>query len=210
MCTQEITIKMNTNIVSALIERAFKIPVIKSDESLKDYLIRMFRAGYKKLGKGLYSTVYENPMAPTPVVKIGTLDNNEGSVVWLKWCINNKNKFVPKVYGLYLVKNSDGKIYFIAFMEKLDKVKSDRYLYNFSEAKGLVRPETSWVGLPFCNRWTNAKSLKGCNDQALKTVLTKLALLAKKYHLDMQGKNSMIRGEQLVFVDPFYAKIKSK
>lgn len=184
-----------------------------------DYLSRLyFKHKLKDIGRGVNGVVYQHPTMPNVVVKVAKAQRGLSvGDKWLAWCKKNQtNPYVPKIYALKKlnitpdstdkkwarIHNTSGKFtFFICFMEKLAKVSTPEFEEwvhaNHLEGALLRDPETKH------SFWHVADgSLSSVRDANLRKVLLAARELGKLSNTDIQPKNCLWRGTQLVFVDP--------
>jgi hypothetical protein len=131
--------------------------------------------GFEFLGSGKYGSVFGNPRYPF-IIKVFMKD--AAYMKWIEFCNRNKNNpYCPKFKGK-VIKISDN--FFAIRVEKLTPTVSSAYK-EFSLA---------------------LKTGEADYDKDLKTVVD--FLNDNKSLLDMHSENVMMRGNQLVVIDPFY------
>lgn len=156
-------------------------------ESYNEYVKRLAHKGIQKLGSGSFSRVFVHPEHPNVAVKVGQVHRN--NLTWLNWVrAHQTNPYVPKIYSLHRLRfRSKNTIYFVAFMEKLKPLSQ-------------LKPISVWLELELLVGKYIANSGNALNDPALKQVLD--FLIRYRLDLDLQPRNFMIRGQQIVFTDP--------
>lgn len=146
------------------------------DRSWADNLSDYFKEhGFKLLGSGKYANVYGNDSYPF-VLKVFMKDS--AFFKWMLFCAQNKNNpYCPKFKGK-VVTLSDN--FFAIRVEKLTPVSYDEYQKLDDILSGRIPPK----------------------DEHLEKIMAYLN--ANKNILDMHSENAMMRGKQIVIVDPFY------
>ena len=143
--------------------------------NLDDY---MSKYDFKKFGSGKYASVYGNQKYPF-VIKVFQKDS--AYMRWLKFCLSNRdNPYVPKIKGKVL------KITPMVYAIRLEKLSPGYITSEFN------REYSQWQKDP------NYKT----QDAALQQVFDFFEPNRKL--LDLHGENVMMRGDQLVIIDPFY------
>jgi len=139
--------------------------------------------GFKRLGAGKYASVYGHPKYPY-VVKV--FQKDAAFLRWVKFAQENrKNPYVPKIRGRVTKIN---KMFFVLRMEKLtpydwgSKLWTHKFMRDYDD-------------------WTHDKGTKS-DDKNIQDILDCFAKNEKL--LDIHGENVMLRGKQLVIIDPFY------
>jgi hypothetical protein len=138
----------------------------------------MSKYGFKQMGSGKYASVYGNEKYPF-VLKVFQKDS--AYMRWLKFSLSNKNNpYVPKIRGK--VVKITPMVYAIR-LEKLDR--------------GYLTPEFEQE----FEKWEMDPNYK-TSDPALQQVFDFFEPNRKL--LDLHGENVMMRGKQMVIIDPFY------
>lgn len=190
-------------------------------ENWGDYTTRLTKMGIKARGTGANSVVFDHPTMAGTVVKV-FLDGDKGYAYYLNWVTRNqRNPYAPKLHESpeYSKKRHAeyapelenlGTGYSIAFLEKLQPCDS-RVQYEFLT---MVSP---WLvaagydrGLRGFDRLSRIgirgwKILVNAPDADVAS-LAKCFVGGEKKHmfLDLGNSfNTMQRGQQLVFTDPF-------
>jgi hypothetical protein len=184
---------------------------------------RMQRWGFKFLGKGYFSAVFQHPRQSNLVIKYGPLD--DGWLVFAAWCEAQRSTNNPHLPVIYSIKRYEKHGLYRAVMEKLDCTIGDamatvgddpkplttweavrgRFNYGIeSEAPdqyhwGPIKPE-AW------QEWLTANKLAPIFEKTLE----RLREFAVKHGLgrDLHGGNAMLRKHEdgtfdLVLTDPF-------
>jgi hypothetical protein len=138
----------------------------------------MKKYGFSLLGSGKYASVYGNPKYDY-VLKVFMKDS--AYLKWIEFVQKNKgNPYVPKVKGK-VVKITP--TFYAIRLEKLSKFTSGgQFMKDFSA-------------------WQKDNSFKS-SDQNIQDILDYFG--KHKKLLDLHGENMMMRGNQLVIIDPFY------
>lgn len=138
----------------------------------------MKKYGFSLLGSGKYASVYGNPKYDY-VLKVFMKDS--AYLKWIEFVQKNKgNPYVPKVKGK-VVKITP--TFYAIRLEKLSKYTSGgQFMKDFSA-------------------WQKDNSFKS-SDQNIQDILDYFG--KHKKLLDLHGENMMMRGNQLVIVDPLY------
>ena len=138
----------------------------------------MKKYGFTKLGSGKYASVYGHPKYDY-VLKIFMKDS--AYLKWIEFVQKNKsNPYIPKIRGK-VVKITP--TFYAIRLEKLSRFTSGgKFMKDFSE-------------------WERNPSFKS-DDKDIQDILDYFA--KHKKLLDLHGENMMMRGNQLVIIDPFY------
>lgn len=153
--------------------------------------------GFKKIGVGNFGTIYKNDVYPYVIKIFNAKDINY--ISWLQWSIKNQsNRFVPKIKGS-LSKVNDSL--FAIRLEPLTECKDTKQVLALEV---LINHPSSVDNLtdPYYQIGIKRLSENPKEDLDLKTVCE---FLHKKQHqLDLGIDNFMMRGDQIVIVDPLY------
>lgn len=156
--------------------------VTKVDARSKDWADTlpdlMAQHGFKLLGAGKYASVFGNPKYPY-VIKVFMKDS--AYLKWIQFALKNRNNpYVPKVKGKVV------KISPVIYAIRLEKLEPGSLSGPFAEAY---------------SKWRRDPNFKS-DDKNIQDILDYFA----KYKdlLDLHGENVMMRGNQLVVIDPFY------
>ena len=134
--------------------------------------------GFSKLGSGKYGSVFGNPKYPY-VLKVFMKDS--AYLRWIKFAMDNKdNPYVPEIRGKVV------KITPMIYAIRLEKLTPGTFSGPFAQAY---------------SKWQKDSSYKS-DDKNIQDVLDYFA--KNKKLLDLHGENIMMRGNQLVVIDPFY------
>lgn len=176
---------------------------------LADYQVQMERNGFKPIGHGIAGTVYEHPTNPKVVVKVTTGKADDADIKWLRWCKQNRNPWAVKVLKIKPLPTKEPA--FAIYMERLEpatKQQVDNAL-QYSGAAGrsigacLYPKGTHWRFVPDFNGDTSRVANKDIGE-----VLGVIYKLTRKVNgrlkgtTDMKPDNFLLRGTQVVFVDP--------
>lgn len=171
-------------------------------ETFKDYAHRLEKSGIKMLGEGAFGKVYQHPTYNNVAVKIVRKD--PANAKWLRFCVAHKgNPYLPKLYGVQALDIDDSKKAYVVFMEKLKPCPVGAYWALYTHVIPGANPGNSHYALKLNinNPYVWAMFAKVAAEPNLKA----LALLFAKCRLgslDLSQSNLMLRGEQIVFVDP--------
>lgn len=133
---------------------------------------------FTKLGSGKYGSVFSHPKYPY-VLKIFMKDS--AYLRWIKFAMDNKNNpYVPKIRGKVV------KITPMIYAIRLEKLTPGSFTGPFADAY---------------RKWQKDKNYKS-DDKNIQEVLDYFG--KNKNLLDLHGENIMMRGNQLVVIDPFY------
>ncbi len=147
----------------------------------------MEKHGFKLLGSGKYASVFGNPKYQY-VLKVFMKDS-----AYLKWVsfvqANKENPYVPKIRGKVL------KITPIIYAIRLEK------LSPYSEMPSLSPKTTGPQFMRDYRKWQDDKNFKS-SDKNIQDILDHFTI--NKALLDLHSENMMMRGDQLVIVDPYY------
>jgi hypothetical protein len=196
----------------------------RSPEHLSQYHQRLQKKHkMKTVGSGAYAVVYQHPQHTTMVVKVA--EQGQDALAWLSFVANNQNNpYVPKIYDVKRFQSNrakqtghwlaDSTHYYVVFMEKLSS-----YDKLSDEAKEIVLFQHFG---PIVNKWTerhtvdnlfnviigDPRFIRGMKTQSRRSGVPSPALvqvmdvLDRMKYLDVHDQNVMMRGKQLVFVDP--------
>lgn len=142
----------------------------------------MSKFGFKQLGSGKYAAVFGHDKYPF-VLKVFMKD--AAYFRWMKFIQTNRaNPFLPKIKGK-VVKITD--IFNATRIEKLTP-------YNPSA-------KSSKEFISEFSKWKSDNSYKSSNSD-IQTILEDFK--KNKKLIDIHGDNLMMRGDQLVIIDPYY------
>ncbi len=156
-------------------------------------LAALMRKGIKRIEQG-GSAVFPHPTMSHIEIKVSHLTN---AYRWFKWCFEHPNVFVTQVYALKYYDQ-----YYIVLREALKPAKESdiqKFMARYRLEKIIpMRAENEWY-LASGDPELVAKIL----NPALKSTLTYLeTLVAKGVATNISVQSFMIRGIDLVFVDP--------
>lgn len=172
-------------------------------ESFDNYLQRLIDLGIEKLGKGQHATVFQHPTHPNVVVKVSVEGPKSASYSWLSWSETANNRYAPKVYFLSELKTSAPAKWryktpprmFIAFLEKLQPADLPTVRAFFKKHDYVfLKLEPKFWGIDDDN-------FEYVEDPDL---LASLKAITSMGYSDLKSENIMLRGKQIVFVDPVY------
>lgn len=167
-------------------------------------------AGLTVIGEGFYSLVVRNPTMPG-VIKINKLIGDPWSHYARYSMDQTDNPMVPKIHKFFA--NESGTK-FVAWMEELSKAKIEQSIGMHMVVSAVGNPEfsrtypddrmakrkikdflTKWFALDYRGRY---------NDGDLARIVVWMAETIKTYGFcsDCHPGNWMIRGDQLVLIDP--------
>ena len=136
--------------------------------------------GFKKVGSGKYASVFINPKYKY-AVKVFMKD--AAYLRWIDFAIKNqKNPYVPKIRGKVV------KITPLVYAIRLEKLTS----YSYAGGGDFMKAYS---------KWKNDPSYKS-GDSNIDDVLAHFE--KNKRLLDIHGENLMMRGKQVVVIDPYY------
>jgi hypothetical protein len=193
------------------------------EESFEAYIDRLQAMGLNPLGNGTNSYVFKHPTLPNVAVKI-FLDDDRGYRDYLEFCIKHpSNKYCPKVFETdefseqrrtkyftkelhanWNVARSDNEPYSITFLEKLDPITNEAMDSMFERLGKIAGKKLGALANLGADGWT-AIAADG-NDHDLQQLAQYFVSELKNGHkLDMGNrKNFCLRGDQFVFIDPFF------
>jgi hypothetical protein len=177
---------------------------------------RMKRWGFKFLGAGYYSAVFQHPKQPNVAIKYGPLD--DGWLVFAAWCEAQRSTNNPHLPVIHSIKRYERQGLYCAVMERLDCTISDamyknellttwdtvRRRFNY----GIADSSETWCGIPQAqwDEWLTDNKLAPIFEKTL----ARLRDFAVKHGLgrDLHGGNAMLRKHEdgtfdLVLTDPF-------
>lgn len=203
--------------VSELFEAAY-------EETFKDYIERLKSMGLNPVGNGLNSVVFEHPTMPHVAVKI-FMDDDLGYREYLEFCLSHpRNKYVPRIFETDDFSSERRTKYFTKELHanwNVSRSVNEPYSIAFIE---MLKPVTVEAMEAMINRLANIAGLDEINSLA-KLGPTGWATIAEDEHdkdlqefakflvsqvkvghkLDMGNrKNFCLRGDQFVFIDPFF------
>lgn len=134
--------------------------------------------GFKLLGSGKYASVFGHPKYPF-ALKVFMKDS--AYLRWIKFAMDNPNNpYVPKMKGKVI------KITPVIYAMRLEKLTGGSFSGPFADAY---------------RQWNWDRSYKS-DDKNIQDILDFFG--PNKDLLDLHGENVMMRGDQLVIIDPFY------
>lgn len=149
------------------------------DSSWGNSLLDMFgKYGFKLLGSGKYASVFGSEKYPY-VIKVFMKDS--AYLRWIKFAMDNKNNpYVPKIRGKVI------KITPMIYAIRLEKLSPGYLTGKFAEEY---------------RKWSMDNNHKS-DDKNIQDILDYFK--KNKDLLDIHSENVMMRGDQLVIIDPFY------
>jgi hypothetical protein len=167
------------------------------------------------IGRGFQSIAYPSSQSNRVVKKVRVTSKGSPYLRFLKLAMENSNVFFPKVYHVKLLSQSRNGLFAIVQMERLQEI-SPRYT-NAMVAKSLGIIQ--WWKTKSVSRhslleqvFNNIKSipfdspdsvLANCTNPRFKHAMLLLDPLFEEYGNDLHPDNFMMRGDQLVIIDPF-------
>ena len=153
----------------------------------------MGRQGFTKIGSGTFAMVYGSAKYPY-ALKVFTRDSAYEK--WYEFCKHRQdNKYVPKIKGRMVTvlrhpTNPQNSV-FAARIEKLEpfdwkKCNEDSYRFVMG----------------FNDQWKELSKLKNIDIDLAEVCYE---LLTTKEYLDLHYHNIMMRGDQVVVIDPYFA-----
>jgi len=153
------------------------------DTSWQSLLNQAFQEyGFNNSGTGKYGTVFINSSYPY-AIKIFMRDT--AYMRWLRFCMNNQqNPYVPKIRGKV------SKLTSIFYAVRIEKLKPIRGMHDSVDQFATI-----------ISRWEDDNSYR-TNDENINSILD---LFNKNSNIfDLHNENIMMRGDQVVIIDPFY------
>ena len=178
-------------------------------QTIEDYKAQLVAKGFVEIGHGIAGTVYEHSSNPRVVVKVQTGRPGDSDMKWVSWCLKNRNPWAVKVLKVRTLPTVETG--FAIYMEKLTPATVDqvRNGLTYGGAAGrsigacLYPKGTHWRFVPGFDGDTS-----GVADADLAQVLSTIYKLTRRVKgtlqgaTDMKPSNFLMRGRQLVFVDP--------
>lgn len=168
--------------------------------------------GYNRGPEGMYSEVWINPDTNI-VVKVSV----EGDDCFAKFCdlvqANRGNPHLPRIAHYQTVKTSDGKKYFLAYIEKLSVIKhASVYRYAAAWCEDAIDMLNEDITIDELHKRLDARNLPESENDKIHDVITHklldtLELMASKMpkscNNDLHWGNVMLRGDTMVITDPW-------
>jgi hypothetical protein len=176
----------------------------KTDQDIYDYVDDLIdNHKIKKLGMGDYGVVFQHPSDPNLAVKVMRSDEGN-SIAFLKYARKNwkSNPWLPKIFKIHEYEHNDsGDQYYIVFMEKLKPLPKPKYKEFMEKELGIKDEGQSgfYLGNDIGHD-TIEDVVKVAKDKKLKAVLDFISHY--EFNTDLGVANLMLRGDQIVFVDP--------
>lgn len=168
-------------------------------ETITEYRKRLREMGIKRLGGGLFSTVYQHPTLPNVAVKM-IVRNDPKYIEYAQKCAGLDNPWLPKIYGIEYAKVlKRGKEITVAFVF-LERLKRASRVEQRQAAKKITGED--YVSRGYDPHWTsfNWRRISTIHkDEHVKTVARLLDDIDVN---DIHKGNVMMREDQLVFTDP--------
>jgi desulfoferrodoxin (superoxide reductase-like protein) len=152
--------------------------------------------GYKHLGDGTFSTVFDNN---TTVIKVSTVIHNMNALHWLEWCQSHPSKHVPKIGQIARYKAGSQR-YFVAMIERFNHLATRKFVVDWCDRHGLQHClNRRQDELKFMS-----SDVAKVKDKSLSQVIQAILDLSTRGYAcqDMVIENLYQRGTDLVFVDP--------
>ena len=187
--------------IDTILKRRAKIESFEVDD-FDDYVDKYKSMGAKEIGSGSSAEVLQ--MRNGDVVKIFAAINDPAMVRTLSFMLDNqRNVFVPKIRKVMKVWAIDEERWMVAiFMEALKPVGG-----KFKDDIDLLLHSDHSVNDLFWQDLFDIISKNSPNNQKdLKVLISFLKDHMKKYRQmqDFSSQNWMMRGNQLVLIDPFW------
>lgn len=179
------------------------------------------------IGNGIQTMVYAHKKYPNSVLRVSAVEGvGDPLAQFLRVCVNHPNNpYLLKIHSYKLVPASaitydeavllkgmgadiiaDGApFYLISVVEKLQSA-NDAAVYDAMERMGIhlddftLKPND--IGTAFYNKIKRRKMYEICTDPQFRAALRLLEPLFTKFIPDLHGDNFMLRGTQLVIIDP--------
>jgi len=171
-------------------------------ETITEYRKRLRELGIKRLGGGLFSSVYQHPTLPNVAVKM-IVRNDPKYIEYAQKCTGLDNPWLPKIYGIeyakVLKRGREITVAFV-FLERLKRA-SRKERINTALKLGASKETNAGNGYLECLNW---KALQRSKD---KNVSEAAKLLCDIGMNDLHEGNVMMRDGQLVITDPVASEI---
>lgn len=164
------------------------------------------RRGFSRIGSGHFSAVYAHPDSDH-VIKVGhgsTRYGGHGGDGWLAyiaWARQQKSPFAPKVRRVKWHKGEDGRLFYVAVMEKLEYTTAaagdpERFVHNFAR---IALDYPYGTNYPLIDLIEEEYAVQGLWDY-MESLAKHFAGL---YSFDFHAENSMWRADgTFVVTDP--------
>ena len=166
------------------------------------YIKSFAKKGFKLIGEGTFSAVFENQGNAETVIKIFRVHRNANSLTWLQWCYDNPSKYVPKVFNAEGFKDLDGQLFVCAEIEKLESVHPNRrFLVDWCAKYGMkncVLKGRAELEL------TTEHASECVAFPEVHKIVTEILRLSKNDFMcqDLTAENLFVVADELVFADP--------
>jgi hypothetical protein len=181
-----------------------KVKELLTEEPLAAYVSRLAKEhGIKELGSGMFSKVFQHPKLGDVVVKVVS-NKDRNFIRYLTWAIEHQdNPFVPKLLDIHSHGARRKDKFTIVFMEKLKRPSHANLSAKLDKLFGVDNVLDSLESARIAtNQVVLRKALRNKElDPNLREVL-KYLLDEHGEDLDMHDGNFMLRGGQVVFIDP--------
>jgi hypothetical protein len=200
--------------INSVIDRVAKADDIEIDD-MDSYIAHFIEMGAKRLSGGSSAEVLE---MKNEVIKIYGAINDPGMTRYLSFCLENqRNPFVPKIYKVLKAwAKEEDRYIFAVFMENLKP--SGKEFFNDLD----MYLRTSLNKYKYGQHIKNDKRFfdkfkeiimihsKESDEKSLNDVINFLhgAITKYKYTVDFGPQNWMLRGSQLVLIDPFWPDLE--
>ena len=200
-------------------------------EDFASVVRQLDKAGAKLRGQGSWSMVYDDARRNGHVMKVCPV-GDVSSIAWAKHCLNSHwmNECLPKIYEIieapgpeldacYLGEAEIVGDVVVIVMEKLQDIddgapldvggfirrsRIDHIMQSMAEKPTSVEQVLSQKGLAYWRAQTYFKIALGMVDEKLLSALWDAILISREggFHIDIDTKNVMIRGNVPVLTDP--------
>lgn len=189
-------------------------------EKPDEYIKRLLSLGMKRIGRGTTSTVFQHPTVPNLVVKIGRFKRNGRTSMAYDWLMfaqsESDNPFLPKISHLQVLHdvelnawefNENGAEMYICMMEKLSPATAadvEKMIADYGIESCIVRDPNARPGR-VQKMWDvtdNKADIAKIKNHHLRSVIATLDYMSSISNNDFAVDNLLMRGRQLVFVDP--------
>ena len=173
-----------------------------SNISYHDYWQKMDDEGYKLLGTGYFSNVFQHKIFPNRVIKLSEVRQNANAIRWIQWCYKNPNKYVPKIYNIEKFIWQNAQKFVVIEMEKFNKQHpNNKQMVKWVEDKGLTNCIVD-IGKYKAIKF-NTNNIKQTSDPELSAVIFEILKLENsKIDQDITSDNVFIKNNDFIFADP--------
>ena len=183
----------------------FKIETHIVPKNAEDIALTMIQSQgkYTQIGHGSYGTVYGSKRSDI-VYKLGEVDGNEGYLAYINVLAKQKthNPFTPKIYGVRFIKERNCAGVFVVAMERLTYMSNDieDEIPNFFEDQLMYGNPSIGTGIDMVLGIKHI--IPDPLQQAIKILKKAHASSNGKISWDLHSGNFMMRGKQIVCIDP--------